>query len=44
MKVLLFGSGAVGLALGASLYDAGCYLDIVAKGRTKEAVEKNGII
>ena len=44
MKVLLVGSGAVGLALGASLSNAGWDLNIVAKGKTKEAVEKNGIV
>ena len=44
MKVLLVGSGAVGLAIGASLNDVGWDLDLVAKGKTKEAIAKNGIV
>lgn len=44
MKVLLIGAGAVGLGIGAALSEAGWDLDIVAKGKTKEALEKNGIV
>ncbi|ODA41216.1 2-dehydropantoate 2-reductase [Desulfosporosinus sp. BG] len=44
MKALLIGSGAVGLAIGASLSDVGWDLELVAKGKTKNAVEKNGIV
>ncbi|MHB8126990.1 MAG: ketopantoate reductase family protein [Desulfitobacteriaceae bacterium] len=44
MRVLLFGAGAVGLGIGASLYDVGWDLDIVDIGKTKEAIEKNGIV
>lgn len=44
MKVLLIGAGAVGLGVGASLYDAGWDLDIVDRRETKEAIEKKGIV
>lgn len=44
MKALLIGSGAVGIGLGASLADSGWHLDIVAKGATKEAIERYGMI
>lgn len=44
MKVLLIGAGAVGLGIGAALWDAGWDLELVAKGKTKEAIEKNGIV
>lgn len=44
MKALLVGSGAVGLGIGASLCNVGWDLELVAKGKTKEAVEKNGIV
>lgn len=44
MKALLVGAGAVGLGIGASLYDAGWELDIVARVNTKEAIEANGLV
>lgn len=44
MKILLIGAGAVGLAVGASLCDAGWDLNIMAKGKTKEAIVQNGIV
>jgi 2-dehydropantoate 2-reductase len=44
MKVLLIGAGAVGLGVGASLYDSGWDLDIVDRRETKEAIEKKGIV
>ncbi|HBE78134.1 MAG TPA: 2-dehydropantoate 2-reductase [Firmicutes bacterium] len=44
MKVLLIGSGAVGLAIGAALYDGNIDVDIIARGNTRESIIKNGII
>ncbi|MDP4088747.1 MAG: ketopantoate reductase family protein [Bacillota bacterium] len=44
MEVLLYGCGAVGLGIAASIYDAGLSVDFVAKGRTKEAIRNNGIV
>jgi 2-dehydropantoate 2-reductase len=43
MKVLLIGAGAVGLGIGASLYDSGWSLDLVDLKETKEAIEQKGI-
>lgn len=44
MKVMLIGCGAVGLSLAAALYDRGHRVDLIAKGATRESIEKNGII
>lgn len=43
MKVLLIGCGAVGLGIAASLYDSGVTVDLIAHGKTKEAIVKGGI-
>lgn len=43
MKVLIIGCGAVGLAVAASLYQAGEKPDLVARGRTAAAVRSGGI-
>lgn len=43
MKALLYGSGAVGLGIAASLLDSGFDVDIKASSRTKEALCKNGL-
>jgi 2-dehydropantoate 2-reductase len=44
MKVLLIGAGAVGLGVGASLYDTGWELDIIDMKETKKAIDKKGIV
>ncbi len=44
MKVLLIGTGSVGLAMAAALYDADCQVDLIARGNTGESILKNGII
>ncbi|NTV89702.1 MAG: ketopantoate reductase family protein [Clostridiales bacterium] len=43
MKALLYGSGAVGLAIAAALFDSGWELDIKASGSTADEIRKNGI-
>ncbi|MDP4179415.1 MAG: ketopantoate reductase family protein [Bacillota bacterium] len=44
MKILIYGSGAVGLGVAAAIYDGGLDIDLIARGKTKEAVISNGII
>lgn len=44
MKVLLYGSGAVGLGVAAAIYDSGFEVDLIARGKTKEAIKNGGII
>ncbi|MDD2233981.1 MAG: ketopantoate reductase family protein [Desulfitobacteriaceae bacterium] len=44
MNVLIIGAGAVGLGIGASLYDVGWKLDIVDRKETREAIEEKGIV
>lgn len=44
MKVLIYGSGAVGIAIAAALYDSGCSVDLKTSKQTKEAIDKVGII
>ncbi len=43
MKVLIVGCGAVGLSLASALYTANADVDIVARGKTAQAVRENGI-
>lgn len=43
MKVLLTGCGAVGLGIAAALYDAGARPDLIAQGKTYEAIKNGGI-
>lgn len=43
MKVLIYGSGAVGLGIAASLVSSGCKVDLIAKGKTKDAIDRLGI-
>lgn len=43
MKALLYGSGAVGLGLAASLLDSGFDVDIKARNKTKEALDNGGL-
>jgi len=43
MRVLIIGSGAVGLSLASALYKSGIDTDIIARGETAEAIRKNGI-
>lgn len=44
MKILIIGSGAVGLAVAASLWDSGEDVYLVARNQTKKQIEDNGII
>ncbi len=44
MKVLIVGSGAVGLAIAAALWDSGEDVYLVARKQTKKQIEENGII
>jgi 2-dehydropantoate 2-reductase len=43
MRVLLIGSGAVGLSLASALYKSNVNVDIIARNETAEAIRKNGI-
>ncbi len=43
MKVLIYGSGAVGLGIAATLVNSDCKVDIIARGKTKTAIDHNGI-
>ena len=44
LRILLLGSGAVGLSIAAALHAGGMPPDIIARGRTKEALEQNGLV
>ncbi len=44
MKVLLIGSGAVGLAIAAALYDGDVEVDLIARGNTGKSISRNGIV
>lgn len=43
MKVLLIGCGAVGLSLASALYQSNVHVDLVARGKTAEAIRKSGL-
>ncbi len=43
MNVLIYGGGAVGLGIATALIKSGCKVDIVARGKTVEMLEKHGI-
>lgn len=43
MKVLILGAGAVGIGIGASLADSSVDVDFIARGKTKELIDKEGI-
>ena len=43
MNVLIYGGGAVGLGIATALIKSGCKVDIVARGKTVEMLEKQGI-
>lgn len=43
-SVLIYGCGAVGLALAAALYDSNWSIDLKASGKTKEVISNQGII
>ena len=43
MEVLICGSGAIGISIGASLLDSSFNLSFFAQGKTKEAMEEEGI-
>lgn len=43
MDVLIIGAGAIGVAMGASLYSAGCDVSVYARGNTLKAVAKGGL-
>ncbi|VTU13007.1 2-dehydropantoate 2-reductase [Variovorax sp. SRS16] len=43
MKVCIYGAGAIGGWLGVKLAQAGCEIDVVARGATLEALQRNGL-
>jgi 2-dehydropantoate 2-reductase len=43
MKVCIYGAGAIGGWIGARLAQAGCALDVVARGATLEALQRDGL-
>lgn len=43
MKILMIGCGAVGLSLASALYESNVETDLVARGKTAEAIRKNGM-
>lgn len=43
MKALICGSGAIGIAIGASIIDSGVETTFFAKGKTKDAILNGGI-
>ncbi|MDM0077667.1 2-dehydropantoate 2-reductase [Variovorax sp. J2P1-59] len=43
MKVCIYGAGAIGGWIGAKLAQAGCEIDVVARGATLEALERDGL-
>jgi ketopantoate reductase len=43
MKALLYGSGAVGIGISAALLNSNWKVDIIANGKTKDSICKNGI-
>lgn len=44
MRVLVYGSGAVGIAIAAALYDSNCIVDILAHGGTGNKICKEGLL
>ena len=43
MKVCIYGAGAIGGWIGAKLAQAGCEIDVVARGATLEALKRDGL-
>jgi 2-dehydropantoate 2-reductase len=43
MKVLIIGAGAVGISMGATLKESGAEVDFIARGETKDKINKDGI-
>ena len=43
MKVCIYGAGAIGGWIGVKLAQAGCELDVVARGATLEALKLDGL-
>jgi 2-dehydropantoate 2-reductase len=43
MKVCIYGAGAIGGWLGVKLGEAGCAIDVVARGATLDALKRNGL-
>lgn len=43
MKVCIYGAGAIGGWIGAKLAQAGCTLDVVARGATLDALKRDGL-
>ncbi|VTU16875.1 2-dehydropantoate 2-reductase [Variovorax sp. PBL-E5] len=43
MKVCIYGAGAIGGWLGAKLAQAGCEIDVVARGATLAALQRDGL-
>lgn len=43
MDVLIVGAGAIGVAVGATLHNAGCGVSLYARGETKKAIDRGGL-
>lgn len=43
MRVLIVGAGAIGVAMGATLYSAGCEVSVCARGGTGQAIAAGGL-
>src|SRR6476620_9412172 len=43
MKVCIYGAGAIGGWIGAKLAQAGCEIDVVARGATLDALKRDGL-
>ena len=43
MKICIYGAGAIGGYLGASLSDAGCEVSLIARGAQRDAIRQNGL-
>ncbi|MCD7829806.1 MAG: 2-dehydropantoate 2-reductase [Clostridiales bacterium] len=43
MKVLIVGTGAVGVAMAATLHSVGCGVSLLARGTTKDAIAAGGL-
>ncbi|VWX58877.1 putative 2-dehydropantoate 2-reductase [Burkholderiales bacterium 8X] len=44
MKVTIYGAGAIGGWLGVALAQAGCDINVVARGATLDALKQNGLV
>lgn len=43
MDILIVGAGAIGVAMGATLYSVGCHVSVMARGETKATIAAGGL-